>query len=96
MTQAQVAEHLGISARAYAFWERDPVALKADQLATLAQLFEVSADYLIGQESPRQRKSGPVGRARQAFEKVGKLPRAQQNKIIEVVEAYVNQYSKKS
>ena len=95
LTQAQVAEHLGISARAYAFWERDPVALKADQLAALAKVFDVSVDYLVGQEPPRERKGGPVGRARRAFEQVSKLPRAQQNKIVEVVEAYVSQHASK-
>jgi transcriptional regulator with XRE-family HTH domain len=86
LTQAQVAEHLGISARAYAFWERDPVALKADQLAALAKVFDVSVDYLVGQEPPKERKGGLIGRARRAFEQVSKLPRSRQQYILRVVE----------
>jgi transcriptional regulator with XRE-family HTH domain len=86
LTQAQVAEHLGISARAYAFWERDPVALKAEQLAALAKLFDVSVDYLVGQEPPEKRKGGLIGRARRAFEQVSKLPRSRQQYILRVVE----------
>jgi transcriptional regulator with XRE-family HTH domain len=89
LTQAQVAKHMGISARAYAFWERDSVALKADQLAVLAKVFGVSADYLVGQEPLKERKGGPVGRARRAFEQVSKLPRSRQQYILKVVEDLV-------
>jgi transcriptional regulator with XRE-family HTH domain len=89
LTQAQVAEHLGITARAYAFWERDPVALKAEQLAALAKLFDVSVDYLVGQEPPRERKGGPMGRVRRVFEQVSRLPRSQQQYILKVVEDLV-------
>jgi transcriptional regulator with XRE-family HTH domain len=89
LTQAQVSEHLDISARAYAFWERDSVALKADQLAALAKVFDVSVDYLVGQEPPKERKGGPVGRARRAFEQVSKLPRSRQQYILKVVEDLV-------
>ena len=95
LTQAQVAEHLGITARAYAFWERDPVALKAEQLADLAKIFDVSVDYLVGQEPPKKRNGGLMGRARRVFEQVSRLPRSQQNKIVEVVEAFVNQHASK-
>ena len=88
-TQAQVAEHLGISARAYAFWERDTVALKTDQLVALAKIFGVSVDYLVGQEPPKEHKGGPVGRARRAFELISKLPRSRQQYILKVVEDLV-------
>lgn len=90
LTQAQVAEHLGITPRAYAFWERDSVALKADQLAALARIFGTSVDYLVvGQEPVKERKGGPVGRARRAFERVSKLPRSRQQYILKVVEDLV-------
>ncbi len=90
-----MAEHLGITARAYAFWERDPVALKADQLTALAKIFDVSVDYLVGQEPPKKRNGGLMGRVRRVFEQVSRLPRSQQNKIVEVVEAFVNQQATK-
>jgi transcriptional regulator with XRE-family HTH domain len=86
LTQTQVAEKLGISHRAYAFWEREPTAVRAEQLAILAELFDVSADYLIGREAPRQRGTGPTGKLRQVFETAAKLPRRQQQRVIDVVE----------
>ena len=86
LTQAQVADKLGITYRAYAFWEREPTAIRAEQLAILADLFGVSADDLIGRESPKQRSSGPTGKLRQLFETASNLPRRQQQRIIDVVE----------
>lgn len=92
LTQAQVADKLGISARAYAFWEREPVALKAEQIAALADMLGVTADALLGREEPKSRGSGPAGRLRQVFERASKLPRSQQAKVAEFVDAFVAQH----
>jgi len=86
LTQAQVAQKLGISHRAYAFWEREPTAVRAEQLAILTELFGVSADYLIGRQAPKQRGTGPTGKLRLVFESASKLPRRQQQRVIDVVE----------
>jgi len=74
-TQSRVAAHLGISPRAYAFWERKPVALQAEQIARLADIFEVSADLIVGREAPKPRRNGPRGRLEKLFEVASDLPR---------------------
>lgn len=89
LTQQQLADKLGTVQRVIAHWERAPVALRADQLSALADVLGVSADYLVGRNEPKKRGSGPVGRARQVLETVSRLPRHQQQKIIDVVEAMV-------
>jgi len=86
LTQAQVADKLAISHRAYAFWEREPTAVRAEQLAILADLFGVSADFLIGRDAPKPRASGPTGKMRQLFETASSLPRRQQQRILDVVQ----------
>ena len=53
-------------------------------------MLEVSVDYLLGRQNRAKRGTGPMGRARRAFEQVSKLPRAQQLHILKVVEAFVN------
>lgn len=93
LSQAQVADKLGISPRAYGFWEREPVALRPEQLTTLAQVLGTTADALLGLRPAKQRGSGPTGKARRVFEVVSKLPRRQQQKIAEVVEALVAQHA---
>jgi transcriptional regulator with XRE-family HTH domain len=89
LTQAQVASKLGITQRAYAFWEREPTAVRAEQLAILTELFGVTADFLIGRQPPKQRGAGPTGKTRRVFEAVSKLPRHHQQKIVDVVETFV-------
>ena len=89
LSQAQVAEKVGVSPRAYGFWEREPIALRAEQLATLAQVLGVTADALVGLRPAKQRGPGPTGKARRVFEAVSKLPRHHQQKIVDVVETFV-------
>ena len=96
MTQLQLAEKLGVSQEVIAYWERKPVALRAEQLAALADALNVTADYLLGRPTRQAAPKGPPGKLRQAFDKAHKLPRNQQNRIVEFVEAYVNQYASKS
>lgn len=92
LTQSQLAEKLGITQQSYAGWERRETALKPEHLVMLSTVLEVSVEYLLGQEEPRKRGSGPVGKARRVFESLSKLPRHQQQHILTVVEAFVNQH----
>lgn len=93
LTQSQVAEHLGVSTRAYAFWERKPVALRAEQIAKLADVFGVSADLLVGRESPKAKRNGPKGKLEKLFDVARELPRSQQEKITAVLEPFVNEHA---
>ena len=93
LTQQQLAEKIGTIQRVISSWERETVALRADQLTALADTLGVSVDYLLGRQDVKQRGGGPVGKIRQVFERVSKLPRHQQNKVAEFVEAFVNQHS---
>jgi transcriptional regulator with XRE-family HTH domain len=95
LTQAQVAEKLGLTQTAYALWERRDVALRPEQIAQVAEALGVSIDALFAQPTAaRARKGvngGPVGKVRQTFEAVSKLPRRQQQHIVRVVSALVAQ-----
>lgn len=48
ITQEQLAEYLGITANAVSQWERDRTAPDISQLPILANVFEVTTDYLLG------------------------------------------------
>ena len=94
LSQQQMADKLSIPQRTYAYWEREPVALRAEQINSLAKVLNASPDFLLGFSEQKNRSPYPIGKARQVFEKVSKLPRKQQTKILEVVEAFVNQQAK--
>lgn len=86
LSQAQVAEHLGMSQNAYACWERKPVALRPDQVEQLAKILGVSIDVLFIANGGPNRKGGPTGKARRVFDEVSRLPRKRQQRILSVVE----------
>jgi transcriptional regulator with XRE-family HTH domain len=91
LSQAQVAERLGITQQSYGGWERRETALKPEHLVQLAVILNVTVDYLLGKENGRKRRGGPAGKLRQVFERASQLPRHQQSKVAEWVEAFVNQ-----
>ena len=47
LSQQQMADRLGLSQRAYAYWERNSVALRPEQLLKLADILEVSVEELL-------------------------------------------------
>jgi len=89
LSQAEVAEKLGITQTAFADWERHPTALRPDQIERLTEILKISVEDLFTSNGRSKERAGPVGRARRAFEQVSKLPRSQQQHILKVVEAFV-------
>jgi len=92
LSQAEVAKQLGITQKAYAVWERYPVALRPKQIEAVASALQVSVEYLFG-KTGKSRGKGPAGKLRQVFEKASQLPRHQQNKVAEFVGAFVKQHA---
>ena len=73
------------------YWERSGQLPRSDKLAPIAQALGVTIEALLGE--PRSRRAaGPGGRTGRVFEAVSRLPRRQQEKIVEVVEALVAQH----
>jgi len=94
LSQVQLADKLGVTQKLITYWEHNDVALRVDQLTAIAKALNLSLDELLGQPTPKSRVNGPIGKARLVFESVSKLPKRQQTKILEVVEALVNQHAK--
>jgi transcriptional regulator with XRE-family HTH domain len=86
LSQMQLAARLGITQSTYAGWERRTTALKPEYISSLAEVLNVSVDYLLGHDNGGQRKGGPVGKARRIFEEVSQLPRHKQQRILGIVE----------
>jgi len=95
MSQVQLAKALGIPQRTLSFYERQANSIPSNLVPALANALEVPLEKVLGIEAPGQNqpentkttaKRGPVGKARQVFEQVSKLPRNQQQRILGVVE----------
>lgn len=96
LSQQQLAERLGLSQRAYAYWERNPVALRPEQLLKLADALGLSVEELLNGNGSQKRGKGPAGKMRQLFEAASRLPRSQQQKVAAVLEPFIKEHAASS
>jgi transcriptional regulator with XRE-family HTH domain len=92
LSQAQLADKLGIAQRSYSQWECRCVALRHDQLVTLAHTLGISLSELLGEADAPKRGTGPAGKLRQVFERASQLPRDQQKHVVRVIEDAITAY----
>jgi transcriptional regulator with XRE-family HTH domain len=102
----QLREAAGLSVRELArqidqqptnvsYWERTGQLPRSNVLIPMAKALGVTVEQLLGQPAPR-RNGVPGGKLGQVFQDVNKLPRRQQEKIVEVVQALVAQHARQS
>lgn len=96
LTQVELAGILGVPQSNIAFWEQSEKPPRSDVLSAMAQAFGVRLEELLKVEAEKRtaakKKNGPTGRVQEVFDRVSKLPRRQQEKVVEFVSAFVSQY----
>lgn len=90
LTQHQLADRLKVHQTNIAFWERWDKAPRGEVLPDLARHLGVTVDELLGVAPPKpKRQPAAKGRLQKVFESAAKLPRRQQDKVAEFLEAFV-------
>jgi transcriptional regulator with XRE-family HTH domain len=89
LSQRELARIIGQDQSNVSFWERTGKTPKSEVLVPMAAALGVTVEELLGEKKPR--RAGPSGRALQSFERVSHLPRSQQKKILDVVDALLAQ-----
>lgn len=84
MNQKQLAEALEITPTRLNYWEKDKRQPDVPMIRRLAEVLEVSADYLIGLEA----KNGPSGEALTIANKYDALPRKGREAVKAVVDIF--------
>jgi transcriptional regulator with XRE-family HTH domain len=84
----ELARQIGESSTNVSYWERSGQIPRSDVLAPMAKALGVTVGELLGEPKPR-RNAAPGGRLGQVFEAVSKLPRRQQQKVIEMAEGFI-------
>ena len=98
LSQYELARYVGVPQANIAFWERSEKPPRSDVLPKMAQVLGVTVeDLIVGDEKPLKKKaaktnSRPAGRVREVFDRVSKLPRRQQEHIVNWVSAYLAHY----
>lgn len=86
---AQLDDDAVVTQRMVAYWEREAVSLRADQLDALADILGVTTDVLVGRQD-----HDPLDKARAVFKRVSKLRHEDRDEIVEVVRFLVAQKEK--
>jgi len=74
------------------FWERTGALPNSKVLVPMARILGVTVEELLGESKPkRSRPAG--GRMGELFEAASKLPRRQQQKVVELLELFVSKHS---
>ena len=96
-SQTQLAQRLETTREVIDYYERRAPNPTLEFIQRAAQALEIEVvELLPGNETGRPRApargKGPQGKVRRVFEEVSRLPRRQQEKIVDFVSAYVRQY----
>ena len=93
LTQKQLAEKMGVPISDITFWERGNKPPRSEVLATMAEALGVTVDVILGVEAPKIKCPVAKGRLQQVFEAASRLPRRQQQKVVEFLEPFVKEHA---
>lgn len=92
LTQAQVAERLGVSQQTVNSFEKGRRRIPVSALPELAKLLDVSIEEFIeGRQGNHVGRRGPPSRLQRQLEEIERLPRAKQRFIVEMLDAVIAQ-----
>jgi transcriptional regulator with XRE-family HTH domain len=101
LSQYELARYVGVPQANIAFWERSEKPPRSEVLPKMAEALGVSVEELliVGDQKPVRRKAlktngRPAGKVREVFDRVSKLPRRQQEHIVNWISAYVSHYER--
>ena len=91
----ELARQIGQNPTNVSYWERSGQIPRSDVLAPIAKALGVTVVELLGEARPR-RSPTPGGKFGSLVEQVSKLPRRQQDKVVEFLENYLRGISNKA
>ena len=90
LSARDLGERIGVRHSNILFWENSGTLPRSSILVPMAQALGVTVEELLDQARPR-RVVQPGGKLGRTFQEVSQLPRRQQKKIIDVVDALIAQ-----
>lgn len=93
LSQAALAEELGLTRDMVAYYERVAGNPSLDVVQKVADFFGVTVGELLNDTSKTRRKPGPPSQFAKLAEQLDKLPRAKQKFVAEMLEGILKQAS---
>jgi transcriptional regulator with XRE-family HTH domain len=92
LSQGQLAQAIGVPHRTISFYEREAGDIPARLVPQMAKALGVSVEEVLGVPQSAAKKRGPKSQLERQLEAVAELPRAQQQRILDVVQALIAQH----
>lgn len=93
LSQVELARLIGETQQNVAYWEQSERPPRSDALPKLAEVLGVKIEDILGEgQLPARRRHGPVGKVQRLFDEVARLPRGQQEKVVQFVDALLAQF----
>jgi len=87
LSQAELAERMGVSQNLISAYEVGKVRIGADTIVALARTFKVSADELLGLKPPTHDDAIPSRRLLRRLARFDSLPRRRQDALLQTIDA---------
>lgn len=94
ITQAQLAEVLGVSQQTIQAYEVGRRRIPVSALAPLANTLHLAIEELLGASPAASRRRGPPPRLQQHMERISQLPKPKQRFVMEILETVLTQASR--
>ncbi len=91
ITQAQLAEALGVSQQTVQAYEVGRRRIPVSALPIVARILAISLDELFGETKRQGNKRGPTPRWQQQIEEIAQLPKAQQRFVTQMLDTVLSQ-----
>lgn len=88
LSQRELARQIGEDHSNIRYWETTGKIPRSDVLTPMAKALGVTVEELLGQPRPKK-VLAPGGRLGRVVETISRLPRRQQDKIVDVIETFV-------
>jgi transcriptional regulator with XRE-family HTH domain len=95
LTQAEVAEQIGVDQTLVSNYERGAARLHGALVAGLAKTLRVSADELLGLKDSRE-KTPANGRLLRRLQRLEQLPRSDQKAVLKFLEALLDKRQRRT
>jgi transcriptional regulator with XRE-family HTH domain len=95
LSQRELARVLELDSSIISFWEKTGKIPRSEVLLPIAKALGVTVEDLLGETENKRTRPVAGGKLGQIFERASKLPRRQQQKIVELIEPFVDRHQPK-
>jgi transcriptional regulator with XRE-family HTH domain len=90
LTQQQLADDLGLAQQTIAHYEAGRLRVPASMLSAMSRKLGLTVDELLGDDTGSHGKRGPAPKFVKQIERMNKLPRAKQQLLMEMLDAFLS------